>query len=209
VALQIPFFMAPEDEREVMRRLERLQLELWPELTDRQHRAPLCGPRVELVEPAYYLAAGDVVAYPIKRGQHRGRWKIDEVKSPVVYFSRSWMDEEGQLRSGYFWAETETAGDQSRLGGKPSRFLLAVRGLKSTVASTRSGSGASRTPVRNSRISSSTSSAPPPRGSPRRARPCARQGARASWCASTADAAGGVALLMQGSPRAPTPRRAG
>ena len=135
MALQIPFFMAPEDEREVMRRLERLQLELWPELTDRQHRAPLCGPRVELVEPAYYLAAGDVVAYPIKRGQHRGRWKIDEVKSPVVYFSRSWMDEVGQLRSGYFWAETETAGDQSRLGGKPSRFLLAVRGLQEAIKS--------------------------------------------------------------------------
>ena len=130
MALQIPFFMAPDDEREVLQRLERLQLELWPELTDPRHRPPLCAPGVELVDPAYYLAAGDVIAYPIKRGQHRGRWKIDEVKSPVVYFSRSQMDEEGQLRSGYFWAETETGGDQSRLGGKPSRFLVAVRELQ-------------------------------------------------------------------------------
>jgi hypothetical protein len=135
VALQIPFFMAPEDERDILRRLERLQLELWPELTDPRQRPPLCGAGTELVDPAYYLAAGDVVAYPIKKGQNRGRWKIDEVKSPVVYFWRSQMDEEGQLRSGYFWAETETAGDQSRIGGKPSRFLHAVRELQEAVKS--------------------------------------------------------------------------
>ena len=127
MALQIPFFMAPEDEVDVLRRLSPLRLELWPELTDPQYRPPLCGEDTPLVDPAYYLAAGDVTAYPLKRGQNRGRWKIDEVNSPVVYFARSLLDEEGQLRSGYFWAETETLGDQSRMGGKPSRFLHAVR----------------------------------------------------------------------------------
>ncbi|MFL5312956.1 MAG: hypothetical protein ACJ79H_21185 [Myxococcales bacterium] len=135
MALQIPFFMAPEDERDVLRRIARLELELWPEVTDPGHRAPLCAPETELVDPAYYFAAGDVIAYPLKRGQNRGRWKIDEVKSPVIYFFRSQMDEEGQLRSGYFWAETETAGDQSRTGGKPSRFLHAVRELQDAVKS--------------------------------------------------------------------------
>ena len=135
MALQIPFFMAPDDERDVLRRIAPLQLELWPELTDPQHRAPVCGPDTELVDPAYYLAAGDVIAYPLKRGQHRGRWKIDEVKSPVMYFLRSQLDEEGQLRSGYFWAETEVAGDQSRIGGKPARFRRAVRDLQDALKS--------------------------------------------------------------------------
>jgi|SRR5215467_2205708 len=135
MALQIPFFMAAEDEADVLRRLAHLKLELWPELTDPQYRPPLCGEDTSLVDPAYYLAAGDVVAYPLKRGQNRGRWKIDEVKSPVVYFSRSVLDAEGQLRSGYFWAETETSGDQSRTGGKPSRFLHAVRELQEAVKS--------------------------------------------------------------------------
>jgi hypothetical protein len=135
MALQIPFFMAPDDERDVLRRIAPLQLELWPELTDPRHRPPICGPDTDLVDAAYYLAAGDVVGYPLKRGQHRGRWKIDEVKSPVVYFFRSQIDEQGQLRSGYFWAETETAGDQSRIGGKPSRFLRAVRELQDAVKS--------------------------------------------------------------------------
>src|SRR6266446_3502006 len=135
MALQIPFFMASEDERDVLRRLSRLQLELWPELTDPRHRPPLCGEDTPLVEPAYYLAAGDVIGSPLKKGHNRGRWKIDEVKSPVVYFFRSQMDEEGQLRSGYFWAETETSGDQSRTGGKPSRFLYAVRELREAIKS--------------------------------------------------------------------------
>ena len=135
MALQIPFFMAPEDERDVLRRLAPLRLELWPEVTDPQHRPPLCGGETELADAAYYLAAGDVIGYPLKRGQNRGRWKIDEVKSPVVYFFRSQMDEEGQLRSGYFWAETETAGDQARTGAKPSRFLHAVRQLQEAVKS--------------------------------------------------------------------------
>src|SRR5712692_6225847 len=81
MALQVPFFMAPEDERDVLRRLSGLRLELWPELTEPQHRPPLCGEDTQLVDPAYYLAAGDVIAYPLKRGQNRGRWKIDEVKS--------------------------------------------------------------------------------------------------------------------------------
>jgi hypothetical protein len=135
MALHIPFFMAPEDEQDVLRRLSHLRLELWPELTFPQHRPPVCGEDTRLVDPAYYLAAGDVIAYPLKRGQNRGRWKIDEVNSPVVYFSRSQLDEEGQLRSGYFWAETETGGDQSRIGGKPSRFLHAVRELQETVKS--------------------------------------------------------------------------
>ena len=135
MALQIPFFMAPDDERDVLRRLAHLQLELWPEMTDPRHRAPLCDADTALVDPAYYLAAGDVLAYPIKKGQHRGRWKIDEVKSPVVYFARSLLDDEGQLRSGYFWAETEASGDNSRIGGKSGRFLHAVRDLQQTIKS--------------------------------------------------------------------------
>jgi len=135
MALQIPFFMAPEDEREVLRRLGYLKLELWPELTEPQHRAPVCDAGTPLVDAAYYLAAGDVLAYPIKKGQHRGRWKIDEVKSPVVYFARSLVDEEGQLRSGYFWAETEMSGDNSRMGGKPAQFLRAVRELQQMLKS--------------------------------------------------------------------------
>src|SRR3954447_3227904 len=121
--------MSPDDERDLLRRLERLQLELWPALSDPGFSAPLLTESTVLEDPSYYLAAGDVVGYPIKRGPDRGRWAIDEVASPVVFWSRSLPDEDGELRSGYFWAETEAAGDYSRAGGKSPRFHKVVKEL--------------------------------------------------------------------------------
>src|SRR5207302_8666830 len=48
MALQIRFFMTEEDEREVLRCLERLELELWPELTDPAATPPIASPSVPL-----------------------------------------------------------------------------------------------------------------------------------------------------------------
>jgi hypothetical protein len=135
LALQIRFFMAEADERDLLRRLEQQHLELWPVLSEPGAQAPLITESIILQDPAYYLAAGDVTGYPIKKGPERGRWKIDEVVSPVIFFSRSLPDEDGELRSGYFWAETESSGDNARLGGKPVRFLKAVRALQELVKS--------------------------------------------------------------------------
>jgi hypothetical protein len=134
MALHIRFFMAEEDERELLRRLERLELELWPELAHPSLLPPLASPAAHLEEDAYYLAAGDIIGHPIKKGPHRGQFRIDEMVSPVIYFSRSRTDENGELRSGYFWAETEAQGDQARLGGKPARFQSAVRDLRELVS---------------------------------------------------------------------------
>ncbi len=135
MALQIRFFMAEEDERDLLRRLARLQLELWPVLSDPGYQAPLVSEAVQLEDPGYYLAAGDVIGYPVKKGPERGRWKIDEVSSPVIFLSRSLPDEDGELRSGYFWAETESAGDNARTGGKPVRFIKAVREIQELIKS--------------------------------------------------------------------------
>ena len=135
MAVEIRFFMSAEDERELLRRLSPLHLELWPIYSQRGYSAPLISESTELAEPAYYLAAGDVTGYPIKKGPDKGKWKIDEVASPVIYFSRSLPDEDGELRSGYFWAETEAAGDNARTGGKPVGFLRAVRELQELIRS--------------------------------------------------------------------------
>jgi hypothetical protein len=135
LAVEIRFFMSADDERDLLRRLEPLRLELWPVFSDLGHAAPLVGAGTQLVDPGYYLAAGDVSGYPVKRGKERGKWKIDEVASPVIYFFRSLPDEDGELRSGYFWAETEAAGDNARTGGKPVAFLRAVRELQDAIKS--------------------------------------------------------------------------
>jgi nucleoid-associated protein YgaU len=135
LALQIRFFMAPDDERALLRLLTPLQLELWPELSSPRYHAELVSDATVLTDPAYYLAAGEVTGYPIKRGPARGQWKLDEVSSPVIHFSRSLPDEDGELRSGSFWAETESSGDQARTGGKPVRFMKAVRELQELIKS--------------------------------------------------------------------------
>ena len=135
MALEIRFFMSEDDERDLLRRLEPLRLELWPVFSEAGYRAELVESTTELREPACYLAAGDVNGYPIKKGPERGRWKIDEVVSPVIFFSRSLPDASGELRSGYFWAETEAAGDNARTGGKPVHFLRVVRDLQELIKS--------------------------------------------------------------------------
>jgi len=135
LALELRFFMSEEDERELLRRLEPLRLELWPACSDPGYSAPLLTAETLLSDADYYLAAGDVTGRPVKRGKERGKWKIDEVVSPVVFLSRSLPDENGELRSGYFWAETEAAGDNARTGGKPVAFLRAVRELQEMIKS--------------------------------------------------------------------------
>ena len=121
--------MGPSDEVELFRKLERFEPDLWPEYSEPKAEPPKLTAALgeTLSDPAYYFAVGEVQGYAVKRGPGRGLWKIDEVKSPVIYFSRSMVDEDGALRSGYFWVDLETNGDNSRLGGKPAglRRLLA------------------------------------------------------------------------------------
>jgi hypothetical protein len=121
VALQLQFFMSPEDEEELFRKLEQKQLDLWPEVGDRDGKPRLVDADAarSLDGPGYYFAVAPPTGFPIKRGQQRGLWKINEIESAVVYFCRSFLDEKGELRSGYFWVEMEPSGDWSRRGGKP------------------------------------------------------------------------------------------
>ena len=58
MALSIRFFMAPDDERALLRLLVPLQLELWPELFEPRQQPELITDATVLEEPAYYLAAG-------------------------------------------------------------------------------------------------------------------------------------------------------
>ena len=124
MANQIHFFMTPDDERELLRKLESWKLDLYPEVTEDQSEpiAVEANAETELEGPGFYFAVGDVSGYAVKRGVNRGKWKIDEVDSPVVYFERSQLDENGELRAGKFWVELEASGDYARTGGKPDRL---------------------------------------------------------------------------------------
>src|SRR5438034_362020 len=116
--------MAKEDEVDLFRRLAPRNLDLWPEYIE-PHAAPVkvnAESALALEGDSFYLAVGEVLTYPIKRGREKGMMKIDEILSPVVHLQRSVIDEDGQLRSGHLWAETEAKGDLARTGGKAPEF---------------------------------------------------------------------------------------
>src|SRR5258708_11416286 len=73
LALQIRFFMAEADQRDLLRRLEQQHLQPWPGLREPGDQAPFITGSVILQQAAYYLAAGDVTRYPIQKGPQRGR----------------------------------------------------------------------------------------------------------------------------------------
>lgn len=138
MARHIRFFMAPEDERQFLGELAPFEITIWPQLVPADHEglkasAALAG---TLTEPLYYLALeqlGPVLANKIKRGPDRGLWRVDEVKSAVIQWERSILDEDGQLRAGRIWAELKNSGDTLRRVQKNVRFEGIFRKLEESI----------------------------------------------------------------------------
>ena len=82
-----------------------------------------------LPEEAAYLAAaeiGPVLVDRIKRGPDKGWLRVDEVRSPVIYFERSRTNSEGDLTSGQLWAELNWTPQTGRRHTAPDRFRSLV-----------------------------------------------------------------------------------
>jgi hypothetical protein len=126
VADVLTFFLGPDDEVALFRRLAQYSLTLYPELVDpHQPPLPLDGDAPAKLElTAYYLAAeqlGPVEIYPIKRGPNRGSFGIDEIRSPVIHYERSLRDGD-KLIAGRMWAETVVAQSTEANVGKSEAF---------------------------------------------------------------------------------------
>jgi hypothetical protein len=121
------FVMDQDDERAFLNAVSGLRLEVYPVRVPegwRPFRAE--GAALErLPEESLYLAASDagpVLVDRIKRGPDKGSWRVDEVRSPVIYFERSRTDEEGARLSGKLWAELEITPQTGRRDAAPERF---------------------------------------------------------------------------------------
>lgn len=123
----LKFFMSPDDEVAFFRYLERFVLEVYPRRvppdweTFRATQENL--PRVP-EEEAYLVASeiGAAIVDKVKRGPDKGFWRIDEVRSPVIFLERSRTNEEGELLSGQMWAELEITPQTGRRDAAPDRF---------------------------------------------------------------------------------------
>ena len=121
------FFMTPEDEVAFFRMLERFELEVYPRRVPpdwKPFRATADAvPRLP-AEEAYLAASaiGPVEVDRVKRGPDKGHWRVDEVRSPVIYFGRSQTNEDGELVGGSLWAELEVTPQTGRRNAAPDRF---------------------------------------------------------------------------------------
>ncbi|HZH04265.1 MAG TPA: hypothetical protein VEY30_10795 [Myxococcaceae bacterium] len=127
MAKSIPFFMSPDDERAFFRFLEGLRLEVYPVRVPPNWKPFLAADANlgQVPEEAAYLVASEIgpaLVDKIKRGPDKGAWRVDEVRSPVIYFERSRPNEDGELLSGKLWAEFEVTPQTGRRDPAPDRF---------------------------------------------------------------------------------------
>lgn len=145
MANTLKLFLAAEDEVQFFRFLERFKLEVYPRRIPPDWKPVIAGPDVvaELPEEDMYLAAptiGNVLVDSIKRGPDKGYWRVDEVRSPVVFFERSRLNEEGELVSGSIWAEVDVTPETGRRTAAPDQFRKIVLEIEQWLKKTCRGS---------------------------------------------------------------------
>ena len=129
MATQLQIFMEREDELSFLRFLERYTFEVYP------RRVPVDWTTFRATEENYdqlpeedvYLVASDIgpaLVDKLKRGKDKGQWRIDEVRSPVIFWERCRKNEDGELVSGQLWAELEITQQTGRRDAAPEKFRL-------------------------------------------------------------------------------------
>lgn len=119
--------MAPEDEVAFFRTLERFDLEVYPRRVPPDW-TPFRASHLTLAqvpEEELYLAAssiGNVQVDKVKRGPDKGFWRVDEVRSPVIFLQRCRKNEDGELIAGQMWAELDVTAQTGRRDSAPDRF---------------------------------------------------------------------------------------
>ncbi len=127
MANQLRFFMTAADEVAFLRYLERHVLEVYPRRVPQDwvtFRAT-ADHHPKLPEEDLYLAAtgiGPVTVDKMKRGPDKGSWRVQEVGSPVIFWERSILNEDGELLSGQLWAELDVTQQTGRRNAAPDRF---------------------------------------------------------------------------------------
>jgi hypothetical protein len=126
MAQQLSLFLSPEDERAFLRFLAPHHLEVYPRRVPADWKPfHASAERQEALPPEVYLAAaelGPVLVDRVKRGPDKGAWRVDEVRSPVIFWERSTRNEEGELVSGQLWAELDVTPQTGRRTSAPDRF---------------------------------------------------------------------------------------
>lgn len=118
--------MVEDDEVAFLRFLERFSLEVYPRRVPQgwQPFRAEAAARPRLPEEVYLAAPelGPVLVDRVKRGPDKGALRVDEVRSPVMFWERCRLAEDGELLAGQLWAETSVTGQTGRRDPAPDRF---------------------------------------------------------------------------------------
>jgi hypothetical protein len=128
----LKFILDDDDELAFFRAIAGLKLEVYPVRIPQDWKPFVADERAPalLAQEALYLAAtecGPVQVDKVKRGPDRGAWRVDEVRSPVIYYERSRPDDAGALLSGKLWAELDITPQTGRRDAAPERFRWIYR----------------------------------------------------------------------------------
>ena len=140
MADQLRIFMVEDDERSFLRFLERFSLDVYPRRIPedwKPFRAEAAA-HARLPEELYLAAPelGAVLVDRVKRGPDKGSWRVDEVRSPVVFWERCRRTEAGELLAGQLWAETSITEQTGRRSAAPDRFRALVQELEQWLKKT-------------------------------------------------------------------------
>jgi hypothetical protein len=136
MANQLLTFMNRDDEAGFLRALERHVFDVYPRRVPPDWVTFRAKPENldKFPEGDVYLVASDIGAAKvdkIKRGPDKGFWRIDEVGSPVLFWERNTLNEEGELLSGQLWAELEITQQTGRRSPAADHFRTRVLELES------------------------------------------------------------------------------
>ncbi|MCL2178452.1 MAG: hypothetical protein FWC28_06185 [Proteobacteria bacterium] len=137
MAHQLLLFMLPEDERAFVHMLEPYALEAFPRRIPEGYEAvKVCPPHFESLPPeALYLAlptAAPVLFDKIKRGPDKGKLRINEMVSPVIFWERCLQTPEA-LFCGQLWAELEVRPETGRRKAAPDIFRTLYLEVESRI----------------------------------------------------------------------------
>jgi len=127
MANQLLTFMARDDEEAFARVLERFVFEVYPRRVPpgwQTFRASAQSLDQFPAEDVYLVASdiGPAQVDKVKRGPDKGFWRIDEVRSPVIFWERSRLNEAQELVSGQLWAELDVTQQTGRRNAAPDQF---------------------------------------------------------------------------------------
>lgn len=141
MANQLKLFINADDERALLQWLERFRLEVYPRRVPPDWAAfrARAADHARLPDEELYLVAtelGPAIVDKVKRGPDKGHWRIDEVRSPVIFWQRSRLNDAGELLSGQLWAELDITEQTGRKNAAPDRFRSLFVELEQWVAKT-------------------------------------------------------------------------